>query len=500
MKNIIPLVILYLLGFHFIGNANIRNVSTVEALQSAVGELKSGDTILIEDGTYNIDNTLVINNKPTKIYNVAILGKSGDRGAVQIYCPGMGVYSESAPHVFAVYNVENLLIQDLTAGRTYWHPITVQGSAGCDNVHFKNLHLIDAGEQFIKINNKENPKCDNGIVEGCLLEYTDYPFWDGDSYYTQGFDKIGGGDNWVVRDCIIKNIRPHPDHLDAADGAGAPITFWQGGTNNLIERNIIINCRKGIELGISEGTGVYNSTVRNNFVYRESGMVGGDIGISVNDSPDSKVYNNTVILNGTFDPGSGAKAIEYRFDNSTNLEIKNNLCDGEIWVRINGLNPDISNNIYDADETWFVDAQNYDLHLKATATNAIDNGVTLAEVHDDIDKHTRPVNGIYDIGADEFGSGASAVEMINQYDFNFSVSPNPISELSIISWQSAVAGRVKIDLYNSIGNKITTIVDEYKSEGNYQLIINNSQFSDGIYFLNLTSNCVSITVPVCIIK
>ncbi|TAL67369.1 MAG: hypothetical protein EPN82_15485 [Bacteroidetes bacterium] len=459
--------LLSILCIHYILNADIITVSDVYSLQSAIGELKSNDTILIENGIYNIENTLVINNKTEKIFNVAIIGKSGKRDSVRIYSSGMGVYSETAPHVFAVYNVENLLFQDLTAGRTYWHPITVQGNAGCDIVYFKNLHLIDAGEQFIKINNKEEPKCDNGVVEGCLIEYTDYPYWDGDSYYTQGVDKIGGGDNWIVRDCIFKNIRPHPDHLDAADGAGAPITFWQGGTNNLIERNTIINCRKGIELGISDGTGVANSIVRNNFIYREQGMVGGDIGISVNDSPDSKIYNNTVILNNTFNPGSGAKAIEFRFKNSTNLEIKNNLCDGDIWERVSEMNTEISNNIYNVDESWFVDAENYDLHLISTALDAIDNGLTLNDVTDDIDKQARPVNGLYDIGADEFTSGETSVLNSAISNFSISVYPNPVTEFFIINYHLSIPSKVKIDIYNSIGNNITTLCDAYQEAGNY---------------------------------
>ncbi|MBI5324940.1 MAG: hypothetical protein HZB41_06675 [Ignavibacteriae bacterium] len=398
------------------------------------------------------------------------------------------INAKSAPHVFAVYNVENLLIQDLTAGRTLNHPITVQGKEGCDNVHFKNLHLIDAGEQFIKINNKEKEKCDNGIVEGCLIEYTDYPYWDGSKYYTQGVDKIGGGDNWIVRDCIIKNIRPHPEHLDAADGAGAPITFWQGGTNNLIERNIIINCRKGIELGIGNGEGVSNSIVRNNFVYREPGMAGGDIGISVNDSPDSKIYNNTVILNGTFDPGSGAKAIEYRFDNSTNLEIKNNLCDGEIWVRVNGLNPDISNNIYNADESWFLNAEGYDLHLNTSPEEAIDKGIELVDVSDDIDKQPRPVNGSCDIGADEVESEISSVQAMINRNFNFSIVSKSNSDLTLINYHLPYRGTVKIELFNYLGYKVSNLINQIQDAGYYSIEYLFSGFSNGIYLCLICYN------------
>ena len=378
-------------------------VSNVSELNSAINNLSSGDVIIISNGTYNLTSTLVINNKSPEISNVTIRGLTGNRDDVELWCPGMGVYSSSAPHCFNIYKVQNLTIKDLTCGKTYWHPITVSGISNPDNLVFKNLRLLDAGQQFIKVNNGENPKADNGTVEDCLIEYTDYAFWDGDKYYCQGIDKIGGGDNWTVRNCTIKNVRPHPDHLSGAGGVGAAITFWQGGANNLIEKNTIINCRKGIEIGIGNGGGIDSPTiVKNNFIYRGASEVGGDTGVLVNDSPNTKVYNNTVILSDTFDPGAGAVTIEYRFDGSTCLEMKNNLSDGDIWHRTPGLNPTFTSNIFSAVSSWFVDSDNADLHLAYLATEAIDSGVTLAEVTDDIDGNLRP-NGIApDIGADEF--------------------------------------------------------------------------------------------------
>ena len=393
---------IFIIAISTFGMAADVYVSTVSELNSAIDNLTSGDVVIISNGTYNLTSTLVINNKTPEISDVTIRGITGNRDDVKLWCPGMGVYSSAAPHCFNIFKVQNLTIKDLTCGKTYWHPITVSGISNPDNLLFKNLRLLDAGEQFIKVNNGENPKSDNGTVEDCLIEYTDYAFWDG-NYYCQGIDKIGGGDNWIVRGCTIKNVRPHPDHLSGAGGVGAAITFWQGGANNLIEKNTIINCRKGIEIGINDGSGLDAPTmVKNNFVYRGASEVGGDTGILVNDSPNTKVYNNSVILNDTFNPGSGAVTIEYRFDGSTGLEMKNNLSDGDIWHRTSGLNPTFASNITDAVAAWFVDVDNANLRLTDLATEAIDRGVTLAEVTDDIDGDFRPNGTAFDIGADEF--------------------------------------------------------------------------------------------------
>ncbi len=464
-------------------------VTTVNELQNAIGDLASHDTILIANGTYCITATLTINNKQEKISDVLIKGQSGNRDSVMLWCPGMGVQSSSAPHVFNIYNIENLTIADLTAGKTYWHPVTISGQSGAESISLKNLHLVDAGEQFIKVNNREDPKCDNGIVDGCLLEYTDYAFWAGDHYYTQGFDKIGGGDNWIVRNCIIKNIRPHPEHVDHADGCGAAITYWQGGTNNIVEKNLLVNCRMGIQFGISDNTGVSGGIIRNNIIYRGADEVGGDNGIMINDSPDCKVYNNTVILNATFDPsGDGkGKAMEYRWDGSINLQMKNNLCDGLIWERTAGLSPEIAGNILDAPLSFFKDPSAIDLHLKATADEAVDKGISLPEVIDDIDGDKRPVNNHYDIGADEY---TEIVAIKNNLPEEW-VRCTPIhcsyDRHSIFSLYLSRKNRITVALYTPTGKKVLEH-SRLSGPGSHTLAVNTITVSCGIYYCIVSTN------------
>ncbi len=474
-------------------------VSTVNELQTAVSDLASNDTILIANGTYNLTTTLVINNKQTKISTVLIKGQSGNRDSVALWCPGMGVQSSSAPHVFTIYNIENLTIADLTAGKTYWHPVTISGQSGAETILLKNLRLVDAGEQFIKVNNKEDPKCDNGVVDGCLLEYTDYAFWTGDHYYTQGFDKIGGGDNWIVRNCVIKNIRPHPEHVDQADGCGAAITLWQGGSNNLVEKNIIINCRMGIQFGISDNTGVAGGIIRNNIIYRGVNEAGGDNGIMINDSPNSKVYNNTVILNATFDPWSDGKGktLEYRWDGSTNLQIKNNLCDGLIWERTTGLNPDIQSTILDATLSIFEDPSAFDLHLKSTASEAIDKGIALSDVPDDFDGEQRPINTIYDIGADEYSENLAIHHKVINKNITCSVSYNSHYTFSL---HLPAADALLLSLYTPAGKKVWEYNRPFLTAGKHTIDLNMSDLSSGIYFciVSINKNLNSAYTVTCI--
>src|SRR6185503_16592635 len=77
----------------------------------------------------------------------------------------------------------------------------------------------------------------------------------------------------------------------------------------------------------------------------------------------------------------------------------NNLFDGFLWAR-DGATGAEQNNLIVADAAMFVDALAGDLHLSASATDAIDQGATLADVVDDWDGALRVEP--QDIGADEY--------------------------------------------------------------------------------------------------
>src|SRR5205085_7820972 len=118
--------------------------------------------------------------------------------------------------------------------------------------------------------------------------------------------------------------------------------------------------------------------IRNNFFYRSSSQPG-DVAIGVADSPNSQVLNNTVFVSGTY-----GTPIEYRFASSTGVVIKHNLLDGMVLAR-DGATGTEQNNLSGSTASIFVNPSAGDLHLKSTATAAIDHGVTLANVTDDFD-------------------------------------------------------------------------------------------------------------------
>jgi hypothetical protein len=65
--------------------------------------------------------------------------------------------------------------------------------------------------------------------------------------------------------------------------------------------------------------------------------------------------------------------------------------------------------------------------------------------------------------------------------------PNPFNPSTKISWQTPVSGHQTLKIYDVLGNEITTLVDEYKTAGIYEVDFDASGLSSGVYFYSLSS-------------
>jgi hypothetical protein len=369
---------------------NVVTVSTVAALQSAVTNLVSGTTILIQPGSYPLTATLRIRNGVT---GVALRGATDNRDDVVIVGNGMGV--PGIPHGITCENAQNVLIANLSVGEVQYHPVQLQGEQGCDRVRLYNVRLFDAGEQFVKgtVDFGNPDGVDDGIVEYSVIEYTTIG---PDHGYTNGVD-IHHGDNWIIRYNLFRNIRVP---VGAPQSLGPAVLMWSGSRNTVTYANTFIDCERAIAYGLGPQAGFPHGheggLICSNFIHRQAN-VPGDSAISLWDSPDTRVVHNTTIQSGTY-----PDAIEYRFPGTTGAVIKNNLTDGAIKQR-DGAQAEVEANVTTATPELFVDAAGSDLHLVAGAAVAIDQGVPLADCGLDWDTQRRPYGPARDIGADEYG-------------------------------------------------------------------------------------------------
>ena len=78
--------------------------------------------------------------------------------------------------------------------------------------------------------------------------------------------------------------------------------------------------------------------------------------------------------------------------------------------------------------------------------------------------------------------------------------PNPFNPSTRINFTIPVAENVRLEIFNAIGVKINTLVDEFKYAGNYSYEFNASNLSSGVYYYKLTTGHYSETRKMILIK
>ena len=63
--------------------------------------------------------------------------------------------------------------------------------------------------------------------------------------------------------------------------------------------------------------------------------------------------------------------------------------------------------------------------------------------------------------------------------------PNPFNPTTTIEYSIPQSGNVKLQVYNSIGEEVATLVNNYKEAGTYQVDFNSKNLTSGIYFYKL---------------
>jgi plastocyanin len=63
--------------------------------------------------------------------------------------------------------------------------------------------------------------------------------------------------------------------------------------------------------------------------------------------------------------------------------------------------------------------------------------------------------------------------------------PNPFNPTTVLSYRLPVASKVNLNIYDILGRKIATLVDEVEPAGSHRIVWNASDVSSGIYFYRL---------------
>lgn len=391
-----------------------KEVGPGDNLMNAVSNAAAGTTLLLKPGTYKITGTLqfakngvTLRSSTGKRTDVVIDGNKGSETSLQ--------RSNFVPELIAV-SASGVTLADFSIRHARDHAIHAYppSTKNIDSLLIHNLLVQDCGQQLIKVNsNGEQPLSwvDKGTIQCSEIGFTDNSVMQvsGDGFYTGGID-IHGGRDWTVRGNTFRNIENNGKLMEHA------IHFWHRARGTRIESNRIENCYRGIGLGmLTESDGMtrdyaddadnapfvdhVGGMIVNNVIWNQKG-IHLESGIELMNVGGAEIYHNTV-----FSLDAPFSGIEYRWPN-TQVTLKNNLVGAGLMAR-DGGKATKAGNLESAPQSLFENAATGDLRLKATATSAIDKGVSLDAGLVPMDMLSAGRDVKPDIGAYEFGAVSS---------------------------------------------------------------------------------------------
>ena len=369
----------------------VIHVATAQELFAAVERAEPGHTILLADGHYKQPRVLVLKQKKD------LTIRSASRDPAKVILSGKGWDSNAkGDDIVHIGDCDGVTIADLTFADCRSYGIKVEAENAPRNTHIYNCRFRDIGVRAIKCSAGQDPKIRavKGSIRFCSFENTRVPpadwLYGGD--YISAIDMMALED-WTISDNTFRNIK-------GRNGGGrAAIFIWVRSRQIVVERNLIVDCDRGVALG-NPGQSTANTTgerlvyvadgiVRNNFI-----AGGSDCGIELWHADRIKVFNNTIWR----PERNWSRGIRIG-TGPAQTEVVNNLVHGEI--RLEGGEAQLRNNRTGRLEGNFVDPVSGNLELTAKAIGAIDQGAPLPEVIDDIRGRRRTERP--DLGAWEFG-------------------------------------------------------------------------------------------------
>ena len=254
-------------------SGTIVTVSSEASIRDSVYNAATNTTIVIEPGVYEMQDYIHVANQ-----GLTLRGETGRQEDVVLDFGGM-----VSGHFGILVDADDITIADLTIRNARYHGVSIQGS---DRPTLYNLHIVDVGDQLVKVNPLGNGS-EDGLLACSRLEYTT----SAPDSYTNGIS-AHRAHRWVVRDNGWYRIR------GSADDTGPTILFWSESSDTVVERNRLVDCYRGIAFGNPSHPGIDHTggIVRNNFVYSH---LPNDVAIEMTRYQGWLVAHDTVCLQGS---------------------------------------------------------------------------------------------------------------------------------------------------------------------------------------------------------
>jgi hypothetical protein len=358
---------------------DVIHVSNPRELLEAIDQVSAGGTILLADGRYRLPRTMVLRDKR----DITLRGAGHDPSRVIL--SGQGWDSgERGDDILHIGPCDGVTIANLTFTDCHSYGIKVEAENAPRNIHIVNCHFRDIGTRAIKGSAGRDPdtRAVHGSIRYCQFENTRVPpdTWQFGGDYIAAIDMMAL-DDWTISDNVFRNIRGHNG------GGRAAIFLWVRSQNVVVERNLMINCDRGIAFGnpgqatpLSPGERplhVSHGIIRNNVI-----AGGPDCGIELWHTEDLLIAHNSI-----WRPERNWQRGIRVGTGTARIDIANNLVHGGIML--DGGTAHLRHNLAGRHDHYFVDPVAGDLALTSKATGAIGQGLPLDTVTEDIRRHPR---------------------------------------------------------------------------------------------------------------
>ncbi len=519
-------------------------------IQYAVDQVAAGDTIHVNSGVYNelvtfnqsgsAGNYITLRNTAGE---VPVIDGTGLDAASQ---PGLIKLFDKNYIVIKGFELRNLSSSNWAAG--IWcsgtaHHIEVRNNkihdivdpnpdGGCHGVAFYGTNsnaamhdIILDGNEIYSLQLKWSEACAfNGNVRDFTVSNNVIHDVDNIAYVFIGFEgecsgcpngeNVDRARNGHVYDNIAYNVdsKDNPPYKGERSADGF---YVDGGMDIVLERNRAYQCNIGFEVTSEHGgKNAENVKVRNNFIYNNyvAGLSTGgyDNTVGATDNcyfVNNSFYNNHISTRPQDDWGAEI-LINYHAHN--NVYENNSIYAAENYPRFLTVGTDNSGNTFDYNlyfgsdqgdapgfhsvftDPLYADAANGDLHIQSTSP-VINKGFVHPDSimgTTDFDNKARIVDDSVDIGADEMDAASTVIVEPGKLADLFRLEqnyPNPFNPNTVISYQFPVPGFVNLSVYNSLGQKVQTLVNGRQKEGTHTVTFNAQGLASGVYIYQLKS-------------
>jgi hypothetical protein len=408
-------------------------------IQMAMDAANIGDTVMLSDGTYHGRGNINLR------YNgkaITVCSQSGNPASVIIDVEGTFDNIAERGFIFDQNEASLSILRDLTV---------IHGSADAPC-----------------------PECEGG---GIYIRYSSPTVIDvicHDNYAANGAAIMCDGGSATIKNCtLINNAAIEGAGLMCLDSTQATVS------NCLFSRNHADLKGGGISLSYLCNLILKNCTISNNDAPDGSGLAAW--------TSNYNITNSIVSFNGQGPSGCGYEGSSFSI---TYSDIFGNI--GGNWIDSlygpSGLNGNIEQ------DPLFADTIAGNFHLTQNSP-CVDSGDPASLLD--------PDNSRADMGTFYFNHLDNISDAANLIPSKFEISqnyPNPFNTRTTINYALSIPSHVTIDIFDLLGRKIETVLNEEQQAGYHQIIWDAANQTSGLYFYRLSTGAISLTKKMLLVK